>query len=145
MSECPDSDKQNVVRAFIHRAITHCTTWSLLHQELSRVKQLLVSDSYTLSDIDKEIRRQLHKHFLTSTEREPQTNTQRVDDSAQRDISYFYQDMSTGYKADEKALRDIISRNFTPVTPTDQIKLIIYYRSSKVSYLVMCSNMSKDH
>ena len=33
-SECPDKYKESVIRAYINRAIKHCSTWPLLHQEL---------------------------------------------------------------------------------------------------------------
>ena len=59
-SECSDKYKDSVVRAYIIRAIKHCSTWPLLHQELQRVRQLLVNNRYTHKDIDDQTRRQLH-------------------------------------------------------------------------------------
>ena len=149
ISECPDTYKQSVVRAYIHRALKHCTTWPLVHEELNRIKQLLVSNNFTQTDIDKEIRRQLHKHFLPPDRHQitEQTNENSCkSDTAKTNIQLFYQgSMSTAYKEEEKVLRDIITRNCTPVKPTDKLRLTIYYKSPKVSSLVMNNNISKDH
>lgn len=144
-SECSETYKQSVVRSYIHRALKHCATWPLVHQELNRVKQLLVSNNFTQTDINKEIRHQLHKHFLPPAEDKPESKTHKNDDTAKTCIKLFYQgSMSTAYKVEEKSLREIISRNCTPVKPTDNLRLTIYYKSPKVSSLVMNNNISKD-
>ena len=63
-----------------------------------------------------------------------------------RNIHLYYKGcMSTSYKDDEKALRDIISRNGIPTRPQDNIKFIIYYQSPKVSSMVMVNNLSRDN
>ena len=144
-SECPETYKRSVIRAYIHRALRHCATWALVHQELSRVKQLLVNNYFTLTDIDKEIRHQLHRHFLTSTAETKNRDRNHTGDPDKADILLFYKgNMSTGYKAEEKALRDIVSKNCTAVRPSDEIKLTIYYQSPRVSSLIMNNNMSKE-
>ena len=102
-SECPDQYKESVIRAYINRAIKHCSTWPLLHQELQRVRQLLVNNRYKHSDIDEHIHRQLHKHLA----RPNQADKPNDDQSTQ--IKLYYQgSMSTAYKKDEKILRDIV-------------------------------------
>ena len=63
LSECSDEYKESVIRAYIHRAITLCSSWQLIHQEFQRVRQVLVNTRYRLTDIDNQIRIQLHKHF----------------------------------------------------------------------------------
>ena len=55
-------------------------------------------------------------------------------------MTLFYKNqMSTAYKTDEKVIRDIISRH---VKPKDGVKLdlIIYYKSLKVSNLLIQNN-----
>ena len=60
-------------------------------------------------------------------------------------LDLFYENqMSDSYKTDERVLRDIINRNCEPVHPTDNLKLTVFYRSPKVSCLVMKNNLSKD-
>ena len=176
LSESPDRYKASVIRSYIHRALTHCTTWALIHQELDRIKHLLVNNNYSLTDIDKQIRRQLHKHFLppnrkhnhetqnTGVGPKAQHDRTEVDErntTAQHDtdpepphdtseggkeIPFFYQSrMSTAYKTEEKAIRDIVTRNCIPSNNSDTIRLTIYYKSPRVSNLVMCNNLSRDN
>ena len=138
-SECPDQYKESVIRAYINRAIKHCSTWPLLHQELQRVRQLLVNNRYKHSDIDEHIHRQLHKHLA----RPNQADKPNDDQSTQ--IKLYYQgSMSTAYKKDEKILRDIVSKNCIPTKADDKIKLIIFYKNPSISNLVMSNNLSKD-
>ena len=137
LSESPDKYKESVIRAYVHRALTHCTTWALIHQEFERIRSMLVNNNFSLSDIDRQIKTQLHKHFQSST------GTSRRQDSTS--ITLFYRNrMSTAYKTDEKAVRGIIARNCIPSDPQRRLKLIIYYRSPRTSNLVMMNNLSKD-
>lgn len=137
LSESPDKYKESVIRAYVHRALTHCSTWALVHQEFERIRNILVSNNFSLSDIDKQIKAQLHKHFQSSA------GTSKRQDST--DITLFYRNsMSTAYKADEKSVRGIIARNCIPSDPQRSLKLIIYYRSPRTSNLVMINNLSKD-
>ena len=48
--------------------------------------------------------------------------------------------MTTNYKADEKALRQIINRNVTPQNKKDRLQVVIYYRNKRTSNLVMKNN-----
>ena len=52
--------------------------------------------------------------------------------------------MSDAYKTDERILRDIIHRNCEPTHQGERLKLVVYYRSPKVSNLVMKNNLSMD-
>ena len=48
--------------------------------------------------------------------------------------------MTANYKADEKALKQIIKRNVTPQDKKDKLELVIYYRNRRASNLVMKNN-----
>ena len=52
--------------------------------------------------------------------------------------------MSDAYKTDERVLRGIIHRNCNPESTNDKLKLTIFYKSPKVSGLVMKNNLSHD-
>ena len=39
-SQCPDRYKVSVIRSYVYRALKHCSSWPLVHEELQRVKQL---------------------------------------------------------------------------------------------------------
>lgn len=136
-SECPDRYKESVIRAYIHRALNHCSSWPLIHQEFDRIRNLLASNNYSITDIDAQIRRQLHQHFKSPTGKRESKGT---------DIRMYYQSkMSTAHKADEKAIRDIVERNCIPVNPDHSVKLTIYYKSPKIAGLVMRNDMSRDN
>ena len=132
-SACPQRYEDSVVRAYIHRALKHCSTWRLFHQEVERIKQVLVDNDYDLTTIDRQIRTTIDRH-LNPTEA-PEKNT----------INLFYKNqMTPGYKNDEAALKKIISRNCKPAEATNKLKVNIYYQSPTVSSLIMKNNPTKD-
>ena len=51
--------------------------------------------------------------------------------------------MNCGYLQDERVLRKIIHDNVTVRSPNDKLRVIIYYRNTKTSNLVMKNNLSK--
>ncbi|XP_068212601.1 uncharacterized protein [Palaemon carinicauda] len=46
-SECPARYKASTVKAYIHRALSHCSSLADTHQELDRVTQVLVNNGYS--------------------------------------------------------------------------------------------------
>ena len=137
MSECPERYKRSVVRAYIHRAFKHCSTWPRIHQELQRVRQLLADNDYSASMIEQEIGLKMQQ----------QMKPRRTDETKPpgKELSIFYESqMTTAYKKDEKIVRDIVTRNCKPMRDQDTIRLVIYYRSPKVTSLVMKNNLSQD-
>ncbi|XP_064081643.1 uncharacterized protein LOC135198109 [Macrobrachium nipponense] len=62
-SECPARLKSMTVRAFIRRALSHCSTWQDTHQELDRVSQVLVNNWYSNKLISREVRTALEKWY----------------------------------------------------------------------------------
>ena len=50
---------------------------------------------------------------------------------------YYRGYMNTGYKQDEKALKNILSQNVTPTNPNTKLNLIIYYKTMKTKSLVI--------
>ena len=133
-SQCPQRYKDSVVKAYIHRALKHCSTWLLFHQEVERIKQVLVDNEYDLATIDQQIRTATDKyHAPTKTTEDGNT------------ISLFYKSqMTSEYKTEEAALKKIISRNCKPVEALDKIKLNIYYQSPTVSSFILKNNPNKD-
>ena len=132
-SEAPEKYKSSVIRAYIHRAIKHCTSWALLHQEFSRIKQMLTNNNYKTSDIDDHIRRALHSHFKPPKKSEGKTQLKL----------YYKSNMNTAYKTEEKVIRDIVTQNCTPTNEEESLHLIVYYKSPKISSLVMKNNLQK--
>ncbi|XP_076058536.1 uncharacterized protein LOC143035554 [Oratosquilla oratoria] len=46
-SECPQRYKLSVIRAYLRRAFRNCSSWTLFHQELSHIKQILSNNGYS--------------------------------------------------------------------------------------------------
>ena len=131
-SECPERYKQNVIRAFVRRALRVCSSYDLLHVEFCRIKQLLVNNGYTNTDVDKEIKFLLDIHMNKQTKQSNSTVSHL----------YYRNYMSSQYKTDEKVLKDIISKNVKG-TGDNVLKLHIYYQNMKTRNLVMKNNPAK--
>ena len=58
-SECPIRYKRSVIDSYVNRAITHCSSWVLLHEELERITQVLINNGYTNKDVKEVIERRL--------------------------------------------------------------------------------------
>ncbi|XP_064096302.1 uncharacterized protein LOC135208085 [Macrobrachium nipponense] len=46
--ECPVWFKTTTVRAFVRRALSHCSTWQDTHLELDRASQMLINNGYSI-------------------------------------------------------------------------------------------------
>ncbi|XP_076045761.1 uncharacterized protein LOC143028004 [Oratosquilla oratoria] len=46
-SECPQRYKLSVIRAYLRRAFRNCSSWTLFHQELSGIMQILSNNGYS--------------------------------------------------------------------------------------------------
>ena len=133
-SECPDRYKNSVIKAYVHRALTHCSTWELVNQELKRVKQILADNNYPIAAVECEIKLALSKR-VEQPAMTPQGTTHHL---------FYKNTMSPGYRADEQAIRNIIHRNCKPTDTADKVKLNIYYQNSKSSSLLLKNNMASD-
>ena len=52
-SECPQRYKDSTIGAYIRRALTHCSTWQQVHQEIERSTQVLVNNGFREKDIER--------------------------------------------------------------------------------------------
>ena len=133
-SECPSRYKASVVKAFVRRAVKGCSSWDTLHTEFQRIKQLLVNNGYTNTEIDEQIK--------SHVERAAEQNTGTSADSS-RAVNLFYRNhMSSAYKVDERIIHEIIEENVKCVNTTDRLQLIIYYKNGKTSNLLMQNNLN---
>ena len=80
-SACPTRYKTGVIRTYVRRALSHCSTWELVHQELQHVKQLLVNNGYPCTDIDAEIKKTLDKHRTRQQKNQDSTTQEEVQDN----------------------------------------------------------------
>ena len=135
-SACPTRYKTGVIRTYVQRALSHCSTWELVHQELQHVKQMLVNNGYSCTDIDAEINRTLDKH------RTREHKTQSSEKSQVHKVFYMNH-MNDAYDKDEKVLKNILKKNVVP-KEGHEVKLVVYYKSLKTSNLVIRNRAKRE-
>ena len=60
-SVCPDRYKDGVINSLLHRSYKLCNSWDSFHDEIFRIKQLLVNNNFPMNIIDKRIRKYLNE------------------------------------------------------------------------------------
>lgn len=65
--ECPTSYKKSVIRSYVNRVFSHCSSWSLLHNELQRLQQVLVNNGFSNKDVHAVIHRKMDKYLQCDT------------------------------------------------------------------------------
>ena len=165
--DAPERYKSGVIYTLMHRAKKICNTNESLHIEKARIKSLLVNNGFPNGMVDC-----ILKKFRITPQVEPNqelqptegdnasqppiysNNTRQQDQSSDssatnhidvdelRVIRIFYRNQyHPNYKQDEEALKKIIKSHVLQVRV--KIKLLIYYKSPKVSNLIMQNNLSK--
>ena len=130
----PERYKLGAIKTFLHRAYDVSSSWTSLHLEIERIKQLLTNNNYPMKVIDDTIRKFLDKKQAPQPENNTVTN----------DVTFYFKNqMSSQYKTEETMLRKIIQDNVLPTNPESRIQLIIYYRSHKLAQLVIKKNPHK--
>ncbi|XP_064079522.1 uncharacterized protein LOC135196612 [Macrobrachium nipponense] len=131
-SKCLARFKNTTVRAFIRRALTHCSSWQDTFKELDRVTQVLVNNGYPNRLINKEVRTTLD-HWYSKSER-PQPHPH------EKIKLYYKARMHAHHCEDEDALRKIIRENVTPTEVNKELELVIYYQIRCTCDLIMKNN-----
>ena len=126
--ECCAAYKRSVVAAFARRAITHCTSWSDIHVELDRIRQLLTNNGFSNTMIEKGISNQLNK-FMTSSVQ----NSNNITSTIKIYYKMFYHNKS---HEEEQAVKNIIKRGVTPATGF-QTKFVCFFKPSRTANLIM--------
>ena len=52
-----DKYKKSVIGSYVRRALKTCSTWNLVHEEINKVKQMLINNNYTNFLVDNEVNR----------------------------------------------------------------------------------------
>ena len=138
-SVCPDRFKESVIRAYVHRALKHCSNWELFNRELRHIKQLLTNNGYPISLIDSTTNKVLSAYM----DKQNQPSKVKTNTSTTHTL-FFKNQMSPAYKDDEKTLKTIIKRNIKPTNPSHEVRLIIYYKNPTTKSLVLRNNPSED-
>lgn len=155
-SECPDRYKASVVKAYVLRALKHCSSWPLVVKELKHIKQMLSNNRYPAAMVDREISHALNKYMQHTPEPEVTSGTNTPESTVTNCTTgsgttsgttytvYYRNIMNAGWKMDEKVLKRIVKNNCTPVNTQDRLVLSIYYRSPSTSNLIMSNNPNRD-
>ena len=126
-SECPQRYKDSTIGAYIRRALTHCSTWKQVHEEIERSTQVLVNNGFSDADVKRCTKKIIDKWYNSN-------NTP----GDKEDIVIFYKAFfSTAYKEEERIMKQIVSRNVKPTSPDKKVKLHIYYNNKKTSHLLL--------
>ena len=135
VSECPQRYKDSTIGAYIRRALTHCSNWTLVHQEIERVSQLLANNGFKNRDIQRITKRVIDKYHMKDEE----------DPSSSEDIKIYYRAVfSNAYREDERIMKQIINRNVKPTNPEDRINFIIYYKSKRTSQFLLRNSPQQE-
>lgn len=126
----------SVVRAYVYRALSHCSSWPLVSQELKHIKQLLANNHYPAAMIDEQIRIAMDKYIQRKTTHDATIGTTYK--------LYYRNTMTPAWKMDEKVLRKIIRTNCAPTNREDQLQLNIYYRTPSTASMIMSNNPNRD-
>ena len=129
-SECPGRYKSSVIRSFVRRAFTHCSTWEKVNVELTRIRQVLINNGYSNRQVDAEIKDQMDKQ-----------RDKKTPDEKDKINIYYRGQMNSSYNLEERIIRDIITSHVECSDPRNQLNLIIYYNTNKTSGLVLQNNM----
>ncbi|XP_076044740.1 uncharacterized protein LOC143027348 [Oratosquilla oratoria] len=126
-SECPQRYKDSTISAYIRRALTHCSTWTQVHEEIKRSTQVLINNGFN----EKEI------HFQTKKIMNGWHNNNNDKQNKEKINIYYKSTFSSAYKEDERIMKQIIKRNIKPVNPEKILNLVIYYKTKKTSHLLI--------
>ena len=135
-SEFPSKYKTSVISSFVRHALSHCSTWNDVHQELENITQQLVNNGYANKDIQRVTKTTLDHWYA-----EEDNNAE----DSKRKIKLFYKGfMHKDYKKDEAIMRKIVSSNGAATDPDSEIDLIIYYKNKRTSQMLMKNSPRVD-
>ncbi|KAG0719430.1 hypothetical protein GWK47_050488 [Chionoecetes opilio] len=125
-SECPQRYKDSIIGDYIRIALTHCSTWQLMHKEIERSTQVLINNGFSERDINRQTKKIMENWYNPSATRKSQ------------DITIFYRDFfSTAHQEEERIIPQIVNRNVKPADQERRIKLHIYYKNKNTSNLLL--------
>lgn len=133
-SECTDQYKTSVVINFLNRAYKICSSIGDFDNEIIHIKQMLINNNYSNSFVDNLVKKFMLGVRSISSHKSKETS-----------IPIFYQaQMHKNYKVDEKIIKDIVAKNVKSIDPSSKVKVLIYYKNTKTSNLVMKNNLTSD-
>lgn len=127
--------KTGVIKTFLYRAHSICSSWIDFHKEIERIRKLLINNNFPIGLIDKTINSFLKNKFK---------DNENIDNASNNDINlYFKGHFSDNYKQKEETLRKIIMNNIEPKETKAKINVITYYKTNTIKNLVIQNNPKK--
>ena len=119
-SECPQRYKDSTIGAYIRRALTHCSTWQQVHQEIvERSTQVLVNNGFREKDIARQTKKIIDRWYNSNAPNEKKN-----------DIVIFYRAFySSAHQEDERIITRIVKNIVKPTDPERSVKTLIYYKN----------------
>ena len=120
--------KKAVIKSYAHRALSICSSWKSVRNELDRVKQNLVNNNYPNKVIDDVFKSVISSHSNTKTD---VSNTEQ---NIPRSVSlYFKNQWSSSAKREENDLKTIVHKNVSSVKPVEQFSVKVHYKTTKLA------------
>ena len=148
--DAPEIYKTGVVKTLLCRADKICSTTEAFEAEKTRIKDLLVNNHFPNHVCDKVIRafnrkRNPEENRIEVAESEEQPSVEsgatNTPEAAVRESKIYYRNQfHRNYRQEENAIRRIIKDHVFQIGV--RLKLIIYYKTKKISNLVMKNNLS---
>ena len=127
-SECPQRYKDSTIGAYMRRALTHCSTWTQVHQEIERASQVLTNNGFSNSNIQRVTKKIIDKWYKDNNEHQQDQETIKI---------YYRSLFSSAHEEDERIMKKIFKKNIKAVNPTTRVQLVIYYKTKKTSQLLL--------
>lgn len=105
-SECPQRYKDSTIGARIRRALTHCSTWKQVHQEIERSTQVLVKNGHREIDIFRQTKKILNNWYNAN-----------VTTTKDNNIILFYRAFYSSAYIEERIITKIVRSNVKPTDP----------------------------
>ena len=122
-----------MISSYVNRALTHCSTWTEIHRELERIRQLLTNNGYADHLIEKEIKKKLDRFAEPVQEPKPPKETITI---------YHNNTFHDRYREECDALRNIVKRGVTPTNKDAIIDLRIFSKPNLIRSLIMRNSMA---
>ena len=125
-SQCSQKYKNSVITSYINVAYKVSENWNAFHSEVKTIKQILVNNNLTNTNIDKVINKFLFKIHTAD------------DNDTKSYINIYYQNQfQNNYKIDEKTIKNIVKNYVKCIDKSKKVQLIILYNNQKTSSLIM--------
>ena len=131
-SECPQRYKDGTVKALIHRTYKISSSWHHFQSSINILKQSLINNNYPNRNFD---------HILNSYLNKIHRHHQPTSDCTTHTVFYRNQ-FSFNYKVDERIIKEIVYNNTKCRNDSENLKLVIYYKSTTITNLVLKNNSS---